>query len=95
MILYKVFLKNYDRKKGELIGMLIERRKDLRGMSQVESGLRWARLKFGHEGKNKKDLFVVPIESNFIHDPQWLKEKATWTKEELLGLLNFLKSASP
>jgi hypothetical protein len=95
MTLYKVFLKNYDRKKGELIGMLIERRKDLRGMSQVESGLRWARLKFGREGKNKKDLFVVPIESNFIHEPQWLKEKAIWTKEELLGLLNFLKSASP
>jgi len=31
MIVYKVFYKNYELKKGDLIGMLIERRKDLRG----------------------------------------------------------------
>jgi hypothetical protein len=40
MIAYKVFYKNYDLKKGELMGMLIERRKDLRGKTQIESGLR-------------------------------------------------------
>ncbi len=45
--MYKVFYKNYDFKKGEPIGMLIERRKDLRGMKQVKSGLRWAKLTFG------------------------------------------------
>lgn len=94
MILYKVFLKNYDLKKGELIGMLIERRRDLRGMTPIESGLRWAKLKFGHLAKNKKDLFVVPKESNFMGDSEWLKEKGVWTKEELLTLMKLLKVTS-
>lgn len=95
MILYKVYLKNYDLKKGELIGMLIERRKDLRGMTQVESGLKWAKLKFGHLAKNRKDLFVVPRESNFIGDSEWLKEKGAWTKEELFSLMKLLKTTYP
>ena len=47
MLTYKVFYKNDELKKGEFMGMLVERRKDLRGKTQVESGLRWARLTFG------------------------------------------------
>jgi hypothetical protein len=31
MVVYKVFYKNYELKKGEFIGMLIERRKGLMG----------------------------------------------------------------
>ncbi len=75
--------------------MLIERRKDLRGMTQVESGLKWAKLKFGHLAKNRKDLFVVPRESNFIGDSEWLKEKGAWTKEELFSLMKLLKTTYP
>lgn len=95
MILYKVFRKIYEFRKGELIGMLIERRKDLRGMSQIESGLLWAKLKFGHSAKDKKDLFIVPEELNFAGNIHWLKEKGLFTKEELLGLMRVLKIALP
>jgi hypothetical protein len=62
MVVYKVFYKNYELKKGDLIGMLIQGKKDLRGMKQVESGLRWAKLTFGPIVKDKKAIFVVPNE---------------------------------
>jgi len=42
MVAYKVFYKNFELKKGEFMGMLIERRKDMRGKTQIESGMRWA-----------------------------------------------------
>ena len=62
MVVYKVFYKNYELKKRELIGSMIERRKDLRGKCQIESGLRWAKLKFGQMVKDKNSIFVVPNE---------------------------------
>jgi len=62
MIVYKVFYKDYELKKGEFVGMLIERRKDLRGVTQVESGLRWAKLTFGRMIKDEYTIFVVPKE---------------------------------
>jgi hypothetical protein len=86
MIIYKVFCKNYELKRGELMGMLIERRKDLRGMTQIESGLRWAKLSFGPMVKDKKAVFVVPRELRLRSDTRWLKEKAVFTREELLGM---------
>jgi len=86
MIVYKVFCKNYELKKGELIGMLIERRQNLRGMTQIESGLRWAKLTFGRMVKDKQEVFVVPKEMRLWSDTGWLKEKAVLTKEELIGL---------
>lgn len=60
--MYKVFYKNYGLKKGELIGAMTERRKDLRGMKELESGLRWAKLTFGPIVKDKKAIFVIPSE---------------------------------
>ena len=57
MVVYKVFHKNYELKKGELMGALIERRKNLRGMKQFESGLKWAKLTFGHMVQDKKSDF--------------------------------------
>ncbi len=62
MVVYKVFCKNYELKKGEFIGAMTERRKDLRGKCQLESGLRWAKVKFGHMVKDKHSIFVVPNE---------------------------------
>ena len=64
MIVYKVFYKNYELKRGELMGALTERRKDVRGSSRIESGLKWAKLKFGHMVKDKHAIFVLPDELN-------------------------------
>ena len=41
MIIYKVFYKIYEFKRGELMGTLPERRENLRGKTEVQSGLRW------------------------------------------------------
>lgn len=64
MIVYKVFYKNYELKRGELMGVLVERRKDLRGKNRLESGLRWAKFTFGNLVKDSNALFVVPNEIN-------------------------------
>ena len=61
-ITYKVLYKNHRLKKGELMGILVERRKDLRGKSRLESGLKWAKSMFGQTVKNKHMIFVVPDE---------------------------------
>jgi len=60
MTVYKVFYKDYYRRKSVLLGTLIERRKGLRGMSQLESGSKWAKFAFGGEVKNISHIFVVP-----------------------------------
>ena len=91
MIVYKVYYKNYELKKGELIGMLIERRKDLRGMKQVESGLRWAKLTFDPIVKDKKAIFVVPNKLKLGRDTKWLVEKGVFNKEELYGMIKLVE----
>ena len=91
MLVYKVFYKDFERKKGELIGLLVERRKNTRGMTLAESGLRWARLTFGKLEKNGKPIFVVPNEMNLKNGAKWLAEKWMFTKEELLGLAKFVE----
>jgi hypothetical protein len=60
MMVYKVFYKDYDRKIGIPLGRLIERRKDLRAMTPLESGMRWAMVSFGGKVIDKKNIFVVP-----------------------------------
>jgi uncharacterized protein YqgQ len=87
MVVYKVFHKNYELKKGELMGALIERRKDLRGMKQFESGLKWAKLTFGHMVQDKKAIFVVPSELKIEDNPKRYMEKGIFTKEEFLEML--------
>ena len=62
MLSYRVYYKNYNLKKAELLGVLLERRKNLRGKTRYESGLRWARLTFGNVVRNKQAIFVVPKE---------------------------------
>ena len=85
MIVYVVFCKDYEHKKGELMGMLIERRKDMRGQTKWESGAKWARQAFGHLVKDKKDIFVYPKEME-INDERLFVEKGIFTKEEYLEL---------
>jgi hypothetical protein len=70
MIIYKVFYKNYELKKTELMGELIERRKDLRGKSPLESGLRWAKLTFGEMVKDRHAIFVVPDGLHLVRWPE-------------------------
>jgi hypothetical protein len=91
MIVYKVFYKNYDLKKGELIGALVERRKGSRGKTKVETGLRWAKLTFGQLIKDKHAIFVVPKELNLGIGTWWLLEKGVFNKEELRGMVNLVE----
>jgi hypothetical protein len=86
MVVYKVFYKNFELKKGEFMGMLIERRKDLRGKTQIESAMRWARLAFGRMVKDDKTIFVVPNELKLGINTKWIIEKGIFTKEEILGM---------
>jgi len=86
MVVYKVFYKNFELKKGEFMGMLIERRKDMRGKTQIESAMRWAKLAFGRMVQNEKTIFVVPKELKLgIHNKSII-EKGIFTKEEILGM---------
>jgi len=86
MIVYKVFYKNFELKKGEFVGMLIERRKDLRGKTQIESGMRWAKLAFARMVKDEKTIFVVPNELKLKIHTKSIIEKGIFTKEEILGM---------
>src|SRR5512139_1244405 len=82
MLVYVVFCKDYEHRRGDLMGMLVERRKDLRGQTQWESGTKWARQAFGHLVKDKKDIFVYPKEVRIDDDKGFLVEKGKFSKEE-------------
>ncbi len=86
MVVYKVFYKNFELKKGEFVGMLIERRKDFRGKTELESGMRWAKVAFGHMVKDEKAIFVVPNELKLEIHTKSIIEKGIFTKEEILGM---------
>jgi hypothetical protein len=62
MIVYKVFRRNGDLKTDDLIGVLAERRRALRGETHLESGLRWARSFFNDLIKDRQAISVVPNE---------------------------------
>jgi hypothetical protein len=68
MITYKVLYKNFKLKRVTLMGIFIERRKDMRGKSLLESGLRWAKSMFGQTVKKKHAIFVVPHELTLKKD---------------------------
>ncbi len=90
MTVYVVFCKDYEHRKGELMGMLVERRNDMRGQTQWESGLKWARQAFGHLVKDKKDIFVFPKEMEINDDKGLLVEKGIFSKEEFLEVTNII-----
>jgi uncharacterized protein YqgQ len=90
MVVYVVFCKDFEHRKGELMGMLVERRNDMRGKTQWESGLKWARLAFGHLVKDKKDIFVFPKEMEINDDKGLLVEKGIFNKEEYLKIMNMI-----
>ena len=86
MVVYKVFHKNFQVKKGEFVGLLIERRKDMRGETQIESAMRWAKLAFGCMVKDEKAIFVVPKELKVEINTESIIEKGIFTKQEILGM---------
>ena len=88
MVVYKVFHKNYELREEEFIGILIERRKDLRGKTRLESGLRWARFSFTDSVKDRHAIFVVPNELELRSDPQWMIDRGVFSKEELLRMMD-------
>jgi hypothetical protein len=90
MTVYKVFYKNYKFKRRELIGALTERRKNLRGKTGVESGVRWAKLTFGQLTKDKHALFVVPREFNLEISTSFLTEETVFNEEGLRGMVNLV-----
>jgi hypothetical protein len=65
MIVYKVFYKNYELERSELLGVLFERRNYSRGMTHFASGMRWARITFGELVKYKEAIFIVPNELKY------------------------------
>ncbi len=87
MVVYKVFYKSYELRKGEFVGILLERRKDLRGKTRLESGLRWARVSFADSVKDRHAIFAVPDELELGSDPQWMIERGV-SKEELLRVMD-------
>ena len=91
MIVYVVFCKDYEHRRGELMGMLVERRKDTRGETQWESGAKWARQAFGHLVKNKRDIFVFPKEMEINDDKGLLVEKGIYSKEEFLEVMKTIE----
>ncbi len=86
MVVYKVFYKNFKLKKGEFVGMLIERRKDMRGKTQIESGTEWAKLAFGHMVKDGEMIFIVPKELKVGINTESIIGKGIFTKKEILGM---------
>ena len=73
MVVYRVFYKDYQSKACRLVGELRERRKDLRGMTHSQTGLKWAKLQFGESVKDRQALLVVtrkltPEEERFLSD---------------------------
>ena len=87
MITYKVLYKNHKLKKGELMGVLVERRKDLRGLSRVESGQEWARLTFSPMVKDRDWIFVVPDELYLKNDILLPVGKRMFSREEFLWMM--------
>ena len=87
MIVYVAFHKDFEHKRGELLGMLVERRSDMRGLTQWESGLKWARGAFGHLVKDKKSIFVFPKELKVSENKKLLEEKVIFNKEEYLEVM--------
>jgi general secretion pathway protein A len=88
MIVYKVFSKDYEHEKVTLLGMLAERRRDLRGKTRLEAGLTWARSTFGSSAKDKESIFVVPKELEAGHATRVLMKRTIFYKDELLDMVD-------
>ncbi len=89
MIIYKVFYvhKTEGPLRGEFLGALAERRKNFRGRSRMHSGLRWARLAFGHQVEDRNSIYILTEELNFKNDAILPAGKKIFSKEEYLWMI--------
>ena len=87
MIIYKVYCKDNQLRQRNLLGVMAERREDLRGKSELESGLRWARVTFGGSIKDKTSIFVVPKELETGDATRMFMEKGIYSKLEFLSMV--------
>jgi general secretion pathway protein A len=88
MIVYKVFSKDYEHEKVTLLGMLAERRRDLRGKTRLEAGLEWAKVTFGSSAKENESIYVVPKEFEAGHATRVLMKRTIFYKDELLDMVD-------
>jgi len=88
MIVYQVFSKDYEHEKVTRLGMLVERRRDLRGKTRLEAGLTWARLTFGGSAKDKESILIVPKELEAGHATRVLMKRTIFYKDELLEMVD-------
>src|SRR4030042_4944505 len=87
MIIYKVYCKDNQLRQRNLLGVMAERREHLRGKSELESGLRWARVTFGGSIKDKTSIFVVPKELETGDVTRMFMEKGIYSKLEFLSMV--------
>ena len=87
MIIYKVYCKDNQLRQRNLLGVMAERREHLRGRSELESGLRWARVTFGGSIKDKTSIFVVPKELETGDATVTFMEKGIYSKLEFLSVV--------
>lgn len=88
MIVYQVFSKDYEHEKVTRLGMLVERRRDLRGKTRLETGLTWAKLTFGGSAKDKESILIVPKELEAGHATRVLLKRTIFYKDELLDMVD-------
>jgi hypothetical protein len=59
MIIYNVHYQDYKNKSKEMIGALVERRKDpRRGSTLIQSALKWTKTEFGQFVKDANAIFI-------------------------------------
>jgi hypothetical protein len=59
MIIYNVHYQDYKNKSKEMIGVLVERRKDpRRGSTLIQSALKWAKIEFAQLVKDANAIFI-------------------------------------
>ena len=59
MIIYNVHYQDYKSKSKEMIGALVERRKDpKRRFTLIQSALKWAKIEFGQLVKDANAIFI-------------------------------------
>ncbi len=97
MTVYKVFYlyKNEEPLRGEFIGALMERRKNWRGKSRVQSGLRWARLAFADRVEDRNSIYVLPEELSFRSDTILPPGKKVLDKDEYLWMIEAVEPGAP
>ena len=78
MIIYNVHYQDYKNKSKEMIGALVERRKDPKRRSTlIQSALKWAKIEFGQCVKDTNAIFIG---KRFVNEETLLEIPAVATR---------------